>query len=181
MTATLSWLVSVTKIPQWFVSVTETPTWLVAVTNIHSIQFSSIKKTLIIPQGAILLWSWRACKIIIHKVERTIQQKQHHQQKSLTLTIVIDTELWHHHKIVMNLRLHTCKTVKVSHTAIKTISHTHTHISDWNTFLFQWLRYFSDSVTKILQWLVSVTETLSCFSNFKVLQGRKHFLTWFSD
>ena len=48
-----------------------------------------LKKTLIIPQGAILLWSWRARKIIIHKVKRTIQQTQHHQQKSLTLTIVI--------------------------------------------------------------------------------------------
>ena len=32
------------------------------------IQFGSIKKTLIIPQGAILLWSWRARKIIIHKL-----------------------------------------------------------------------------------------------------------------
>ena len=53
------------------------------------IQFNSIQKTLIIPQGVILLWSWRARKIIIHKVKRTIQQTQHHQQKSLTLTIVI--------------------------------------------------------------------------------------------
>ena len=51
-------------------------------------EFNSIKKTLIIPQGAILLWSWRAHKIIIHKVKRTIQQTQHHQQKSLTLTNV---------------------------------------------------------------------------------------------
>ena len=54
-----------------------------------SVQFNS--KTLIIPQGAILLLSWRARKIIIHKVKKTItiQQTQHHQQKSLTLTIVI--------------------------------------------------------------------------------------------
>ena len=52
-----------------------------------SVQFSSVQKTLIIPQGTMLLWSWRACKIIIHKVERTIQQTQHHHQKSLTLTI----------------------------------------------------------------------------------------------
>ena len=45
------------------------------------------------PQGAILLWSWRARKIIIHKVKRTIQQTQHHhQQKGLTLTIVINIE-----------------------------------------------------------------------------------------
>ena len=51
-------------------------------------KFSSVQITLIIPQGAILLWSWRARKIIIHKVKRTIQQTQH-QQKSLTLTIVI--------------------------------------------------------------------------------------------
>ena len=54
-----------------------------------SIQFNSIQKTSIIPQGAILLWSWRACKIIIHKVKRTIQQTQHQQQQSLPLTIVI--------------------------------------------------------------------------------------------
>ena len=35
-----------------------------------------------------------------------------------------------HHKIVMNLRSYTCKTITVPHTAIKTISpppHTHTH------------------------------------------------------
>ena len=46
-----------------------------------SIQFNSIQKTLIIPQGAILLWTWRARKKIqkIHKVKRTIQQTQHHQ------------------------------------------------------------------------------------------------------
>ena len=31
------------------------------------LQFSSIQKTLIIPQGAILLWPWRARKVIIHK------------------------------------------------------------------------------------------------------------------
>ena len=31
-----------------------------------SVQFNSVQKTLIIPQGAILLWSWRARKIIIH-------------------------------------------------------------------------------------------------------------------
>ena len=49
-------------------------------------QFNSIQKTLIIPQGAILLWSWRARKKQQHKVKRTIQQTQHHQQKSLTLT-----------------------------------------------------------------------------------------------
>ena len=55
-----------------------------------SIQFSSVqfKKTVIIPQGAILLWSWWTGKIIIHKVKKTIQQTQHHQQKNLTLTIV---------------------------------------------------------------------------------------------
>ena len=47
----------------------------------RSIQFK-LKKTLIIPQGAILLWSWRARKIIIHKIKRTIQQTQHHHQKS---------------------------------------------------------------------------------------------------
>ena len=33
------------------------------------------------------------CKIIIHKVKRTIQQTQHHQQKSVTLTIVIVTNI----------------------------------------------------------------------------------------
>ena len=55
-------------------------------------QFSSIKKTLIIPHGAVLLWSWRARKIIMHKVKRTIQQTQHHPRKSLTLTIVIIIE-----------------------------------------------------------------------------------------
>ena len=37
-------------------------------------QLNSIKNTLIIPQGAILLWSQRVRKIIIHKVKRTIQQ-----------------------------------------------------------------------------------------------------------
>ena len=63
----------------------------------------------IIPRGAILLWSWPARKIIMRKVKRTMQQTQHHQQKSLTLTIVINIEqLWLHHKIVMNLRSHTC-------------------------------------------------------------------------
>ena len=40
---------------------------------LHSIQFNSIQKTSIIPQGSILLWSWRAHKKI-HKVKRTIQQ-----------------------------------------------------------------------------------------------------------
>ena len=74
-------------------------------------QFSSIKKTWITPQGAILLWSWWARKIVTYKVKRKIQQTQHHQQKSLTLslTIVINIEQWwRHHKIVMNLRSHTC-------------------------------------------------------------------------
>ena len=54
-----------------------------------SIQFNS--KNFIIPQGAILLWSWRTRKKQqqkTHKVKRTIQQTQHHQQKSLTLTII---------------------------------------------------------------------------------------------
>ena len=81
----------------------------------YSIQFNSIRKTVIIPQGAVLLWSWQA-----HK---TIQQTQHHQQKSLTLTIVIVInieQLWHHHKIVMNLRSHAC--FCLSHR-----QHTHTH------------------------------------------------------
>ena len=56
-------------------------------------QFNSIfKKTAIIPQEAIFFWSWRARKII-HKVKRTKQQTQHHQQKSLTLTIV-SSALW---------------------------------------------------------------------------------------
>ena len=50
--------------------------------------FNLIQKTLIISQGAILLWSWRVHKIIIHKVKRTLQQTQHHQQKSVTLTIL---------------------------------------------------------------------------------------------
>ena len=56
--------------------------------------FNSIQETLIIPQGqgAISLWLWRARKII-HKVKRTLQQTQHHQQKSLTLTIVIDINI----------------------------------------------------------------------------------------
>ena len=62
---------------------------LVLLLFLSSIQFNSIKKTLIIPQGAILLWSWRVRKITIQKVKRTIQQTQHHQQKSLNLTIVI--------------------------------------------------------------------------------------------
>ena len=36
-------------------------------------QFNSIKKKKkIIPQEAVLLWSWRARKIIIHKVKRTM-------------------------------------------------------------------------------------------------------------
>ena len=51
-----------------------------------------IKKTLIIPQGATLLWSWQARKMLLHKVKRTIRQTQHHQKKSLTLTIVINIE-----------------------------------------------------------------------------------------
>ena len=39
------------------------------VTTVNSVQFnSSIQKTLIIPHGAILLWLWRARKIIIHKL-----------------------------------------------------------------------------------------------------------------
>ena len=61
---------------------------LLSALDLNTIQIQ-IQKTLIIPQGAILLWSWRARKIMIHKVKRTIQQTQHHQQKSLTLTIVI--------------------------------------------------------------------------------------------
>ena len=48
------------------------------------------KKTLIIPQEAILLWSWWARKIM---KTRTIQQQaQHHQQTGPTLTIVINIE-----------------------------------------------------------------------------------------
>ena len=45
-------------------------------------KINSIQKALIIPQVEILLWSWRARKIIIHKVKRTIQQTQHLQKKS---------------------------------------------------------------------------------------------------
>ena len=48
------------------------------------IQFKfKIQIMLIIPQWAILLWSWRARKII-HNVKRTVQQTHHHQQKGLT-------------------------------------------------------------------------------------------------
>ena len=47
------------------------------------IQLNSIQTTLIIPQGAILLWSWWARKIMIHKVKRTIQQTQHNHQRVL--------------------------------------------------------------------------------------------------
>ena len=43
-----------------------------------------------------MLWSWRARKIIIPKVKRTIQQTQHHRQKSLTLTIVIESREYVH-------------------------------------------------------------------------------------
>ena len=63
--------------------------------TLSNIQFNS--KTLIIPQGAILLWSWRARKQKptktkqkqtnkqkhTHKFKRTIQQTQHHQQRVL--------------------------------------------------------------------------------------------------
>ena len=58
-------------------------------------QFNSIelKKTLIIPQGAILLWSWRARKKQQqqHKVKRTIQQTQHHFSLSFLIkkTLII--------------------------------------------------------------------------------------------
>ena len=58
-------------------------------TSANAKQFNSIKQ--IIPQGTILLWSWRARKKTKkqkHKLKRTIQQTQHHQQKSLTLTRV---------------------------------------------------------------------------------------------
>ena len=63
------------------------------------LQFNS--KTLIIPQGAILLWPWWAHKKYIKLRE------QYNKQKSLTLTVVINLEqLWLHHKIVMKLRSH---------------------------------------------------------------------------
>ena len=47
--------------------------------------------------------------------------------------------------------------------------------------LSQWTLLWLVWVAVTFQWLVSVTETLSCFSDFKVLQQRKNFLTWFSD
>ena len=54
--------------------------------------FNSVQLKKTFPTGAILLWSWRALNII-HKITRTIQQQtQHHQQKGLTLTIVINIE-----------------------------------------------------------------------------------------
>ena len=76
------------------------------------IQFNS--KTLIIPQGAILLWSWRAHQK--YKVKRTIQQTK---ESYFNRTIVINIkQLWLHHKIVMKLRSHTCKN-KSSNSTLK--------------------------------------------------------------
>ena len=49
---------------------------------VTSVQFNS--KTLIIPQGAILLWSWRAHKKYVKLRE------QYNKQKSLTLTICVE-------------------------------------------------------------------------------------------
>ena len=57
--------------------------------------FNSIKKTLIIPQGAILL-SWQAHNLFIFlnmKLIEQFQQTQHHQQKSyFNQCIVINIE-----------------------------------------------------------------------------------------
>ena len=71
----------------------------------NSIQFNS--KTLKIPQGAILLWSWRA-----HKKYIKLREQYNKQKSYFNHSIVINIEqLWLHHKIVMKLRSHTCKTV----------------------------------------------------------------------
>ena len=53
-----------------------------------------IKKTVIIPQGAILLWSWRAPKITIHKGKRTIQQTKHHHHHQLQKSVVFKQPSW---------------------------------------------------------------------------------------
>ena len=54
-------------------------------------QINSIKKTVIIPQGAILLWSWRARKIIIHKVKT--ENHDGHLTES-TFTQLLRSELY---------------------------------------------------------------------------------------
>jgi len=64
---------------------------------------NSIKKTLIIPQGAILLWSWRAHKKQ-HKVKRTLQ---HTTTNKRDFSKVVNIEqLRLHHKRIMKLRSH---------------------------------------------------------------------------
>ena len=58
---------------------------LFVIPQFSSVQFNS--KTLIIPQGAILLWLWRAHKKI-HKVKRTIQQtKESYFNRSIVVNI----------------------------------------------------------------------------------------------
>ena len=99
----LPWRRSVTSLTEYG----KLPEFLIfSVSPCGTIQFNS--ETLIIPQGAILLWSWRARKKI-HKVKRTIQQTK---ESYFNHSIVINIEqLWLHHKIVMKLRSHTCKTI----------------------------------------------------------------------
>ena len=85
------------------------------------IQFSSIqfnsnsvkKKTLITPQGAILLWSWRARKNKKQSLENnTTNTTPPTKESYCNHSIVINIEQsWLHHKIVMKLRSHTCKTI----------------------------------------------------------------------
>ena len=74
--------------------------------------FSAVqfKKTLIIPQGTILLWSWQAHKITIHKL-REQYNKHNTTNKSLTLTI------W-----LKQLKYHTQQLKKIPHT--HTVAHT---------------------------------------------------------
>ena len=63
---------------------------------------TQFKKTLIIPQGAILLWSWRAHKKYIKLRE---QYNNNNKKSYFNRSIVINIEqLWLHHKIVMKLR-----------------------------------------------------------------------------
>ena len=69
------------------------------------------------PQGAILLWSWRAHKKIQKNTHIKLREQYNKHNTSnkesyFNHSIVINIEqLKLHHKKVMKLRSHTCKTI----------------------------------------------------------------------
>jgi len=58
------------------------------------LQFNSIKKTLIIPQGAILLWSWRAHKKI-KKIQKIHEVKKNNTTNTTPPNAIIETYFNH--------------------------------------------------------------------------------------